>query len=350
MPLVKVDVTVRAPGVVRPSTERTELRAAVSGRIARVLAKDNEPVAAGQVLLELSSRDVDERIARNFVLQKEQEDMIADLKVLIDAAGGDGAARPEPHFQTAAMQQELARFHTQLEANRIAAAKAAKDAGRISALGGKGLVSQSDIDASGFEVERLRAERAVLLKQSLSGWQSRLRDEEIILEQRRSEAQRLQEEKSYLVVRAPVAGALQGFIGLAEGAHVMEGQSFGAVSPSDELLVETFVSPRDVGLIRTGQLARLQVDAFPYTQWGLVNARVVQIAEDASVNGQQLLFRVLLRPERLSLQLPNGVTGTLRKGMTLNARYIVNRRSLFQALFEKTADWMNPQHGGSDGG
>jgi hypothetical protein len=54
LPLVKVDVTVRAPGVVRPTTERTELRVPIGAQIAQVLAHDNDTVVETLV----SSKDV----------------------------------------------------------------------------------------------------------------------------------------------------------------------------------------------------------------------------------------------------------------------------------------------------
>jgi hypothetical protein len=74
-------------------------------------------------------------------------------------------------------------------------------------------------------------------------------------------------------VRAPVAGSIQGLTGLSPGAWLTAGQSIGAVSPADTLIVETFVSSKDVGLLKPGQSAHLQIDAYPYTQWGCLTPR-----------------------------------------------------------------------------
>jgi HlyD family secretion protein len=38
----------------------------------------------------------------------------------------------------------------------------------------------------------------------------------------------------------------------------------------------------------------------------------------------------------------NGVKGNLKKGMTFQARFILTKRSLFQLLYDKADDWMNP--------
>ncbi|MCK7555325.1 HlyD family secretion protein [Chitinophaga sedimenti] len=44
LPFIKVDVSVKAPGLVRPVTEKNELRAMVAGTIEEVLVRDGEAV------------------------------------------------------------------------------------------------------------------------------------------------------------------------------------------------------------------------------------------------------------------------------------------------------------------
>ena len=71
LPLLQVDVTVRSAGMVRPASERAEIKSALGGHVERVWAHDNEQVEAGQPLLELTARDAAERLARNRALQEE---------------------------------------------------------------------------------------------------------------------------------------------------------------------------------------------------------------------------------------------------------------------------------------
>lgn len=358
LPLIDVDITVRAAGVVRPAVERIELKAAVSGRIARVFVKDNESVKAGQALIEVSTRDLEERLSRNRALQVEKGDMLADLSLLTAANAETGgsvldAGRAEltdGSFRTLESRQSYLQVRAQLQSGRVTLAKARADLGRLEMLASKELVTKSDLDAAQYSVRNAEAQELVIIRQALNNWKTSLRTEKIDRDNLITEERRMVEELTYATVRAPADGAVQGFLGFVEGGYLVAGQSLGSVSPDAGLLVETAVSPRDIGLIRTGQTARLQIDAFPYTQWGLLDARVEQIAGDAMLSGQQLYFRVLLKPQKDTMSLRNGVEGTLRKGMTLSARFVVNRRSLLQALYENTADWINPQHGGSDAG
>lgn len=86
LPLVQVDVTLAAPAQVRAATERTDIRAAVSGRIRRLWVADNTAVAAAEPLLELDARAVDARLAHNRARQQHARDVLHDLTLLSTAA------------------------------------------------------------------------------------------------------------------------------------------------------------------------------------------------------------------------------------------------------------------------
>lgn len=47
--------------------------------------------------------------------------------------------------------------------------------------------------------------------------------------------------------------------------------------------------------------------------------------------------------ERDYLQLKDGRTGRLKKGMTVSAHFMVTRRSLFDLLHQKMDSWVNPK-------
>lgn len=396
LPLIKVDVSVRAAGLVRPQTERADLRPAVSGHIAAVLVRDNDRVRAGQPLLVLRARDLDERLAHNLSMQRERTAAIHDLKNLTtdytdrtDKAGSDlrasfssDSARVEvnalhlpsvkitasdasssvasvqsvvnsssTNFLTPAFQQEHTQLLAHLESYHPAKTKARNELARYTTLSAKGIATQQELDNARYEAERLEAEIRLLIAQTLSRWQTRLRDEQTAQADLISGEQRLREEATQYTLRAPVDGVLVGFTGWSTGGFVAAGQSLGAVSPEDALQVETYVSPRDIGLVRVGQPARIQIDAYPYTQWGTLDGTVIAISGDlnsigaASGGGSSAppVFKVLIRPAAAFLTLPNGVRGELKKGLTLSARFLVARRSLLQIFYQDVSAWLDPK-------
>lgn len=371
LPLVKVDISVRAAGLVRPVTERVEVRPAVSGHIAQVLSRDNERVQLGQPLLVIRSRDLEERLARNHALQAEHADLVGDLHLLTtepvmvmgnpsgDTVKKDGIAGPlfassllhggsvvKPFLRTAALKQEQAQLFAQQESYRLAENKAGNELTRYTILEAKGIATRQELENASYEVQRLQAESRLLLEQTLARWQARLRDELMAQASLVSEAERLREEQTLYTIRAPADGQLVGFNGWSAGGFISAGQSLGVVSPNDALMVEVQVSSRDAGLVHVGQMARLQIDAFPYTQWGTLDGVVTAISGDLMAGGNATTptFKVTVRPMATFVLLPNGLRGDLKKGLTLSARFFVNRRSLFQLLHDEASAWLDP-HG-----
>lgn len=345
LPFVMVDVSIRAAGLVRPTTARAELRPAVSGHIAEVLARENETVRAGQPLLMIRSRDVEERLARNHALQAEHAALLADLRFLTT----ESVTGPETRsaLATSILQQEHAQFLAQLDSFRLAETKASTELARYATLAAKGIATRQELDHARYESERLQAESRLLIEQTLARWQTKLREQHTTLAGLLSEAQRLREELAQFTVRAPADGVLVDFHGWSVGGFLAAGQSVGAVSPGDALQVEVHVPPRDIGLVRVGQTVRLQIDAYPYTQWGTLDGTVTAISGDlvgnATDTGQAIGFKVFIQPAARFLTLPDGRRGELKKGLTLSARFLISRRSLFQLLYEESSAWLDPQ-------
>ena len=97
-----------------------------------------------------------------------------------------------------------------------------------------------------------------------------------------------------------------------------------------------------MGLLKLNQQALFQMDALNYREWGLARGVVMEIAKDITLIGEQPVFKVKCRLETPSLRLKNGYEVRLQKGMSLQARFVVIKRTLAQLLFDKVEDWINP--------
>ena len=87
----------------------------------------------------------------------------------------------------------------------------------------------------------------------------------------------------------------------------------------------------------------LQIDAFNYRQWGAIQAVVSDISGDVFQGpDRNPFFEVRCKLGDKVLALKNGYQGRLKQGMTLQARFPVTRRTLFQLLFDDVNDWLNP--------
>lgn len=123
---------------------------------------------------------------------------------------------------------------------------------------------------------------------------------------------------------------------------VFANQDLAQISPDTSLIVESFVNPNDIGLLQKNMPVRFQVDAFNYNQWGLATGKVLEISNDVHIVNERPVFKVKCLLDKEYLQLKNGYKGYLKKGMTLQARFMVTERTLWQLLYDKVDDWINP--------
>ncbi|RZL28184.1 MAG: HlyD family efflux transporter periplasmic adaptor subunit, partial [Pedobacter sp.] len=141
----------------------------------------------------------------------------------------------------------------------------------------------------------------------------------------------------------PLTGTVQELKGIQPGSSISANEILGEISPDSGLIAETYVQPKDIGLLNIGTKARFQIDAYNYNQWGMATGKIISISSDVFMqNGGQPFFKVRCLLDKNSLNLKNGYVGKIKKGMTLQARFFVTRRTLFQLLYDKADDWLNP--------
>jgi HlyD family secretion protein len=101
---------------------------------------------------------------------------------------------------------------------------------------------------------------------------------------------------------------------------------------------------------------KIQIDAYPYAQWGMLDGEVAAISEDASpvYRGapgglSAFQFKVIIHPIATALRLPSGLCGELKKGLTVQTRFFIVRRSLFRLLYDDIRSSFDPHPVPSDG-
>jgi HlyD family secretion protein len=201
------------------------------------------------------------------------------------------------------------------------------------------------LDAKEAEYRQLQEEYRGLIQRQLTQWQADLSTHRLSLSELKAQERQLLQERELYTLRATVGGTIQQWAGKYEGSAVQAGEALGVISPDSNLLVECYVKPADMGLLRLNQQVLFQIDALNYREWGLAKGKVVDIAKDFSVQNQQNplpVFKVKCRLDTPTLRLKNGYIARLQKGMTLQARFVVTRRTLAQLVFDKVEDWLNP--------
>ncbi len=189
--------------------------------------------------------------------------------------------------------------------------------------------------------------RESLAKGSLSDL-SRASDDASV---RRNELTKAQHRRALLEIRAPVDGTVEQLRVRTVGSAVQAAQPLLNIVPhGGPLFVEALVPNAEIGFVRTGQLVRIKVDAFPFTDYGVLYGTVASIGND-SVDGLEedsrpqaptlSGFKIRIRIADDALRYGNCTKGgpkadchalRLSPGMRVQAEIRTGRRRIIQYL------------------
>ena len=140
---------------------------------------------------------------------------------------------------------------------------------------------------------------------------------------------------SLVVLRAPCDAIVHEIAAFSEGSAVREAESLITLVPVSDVEVEANIDPRDIGLVKCGDEARIKLDPFPFQRFGTLTGRVRLISEDTFQeqlgNGAtRTYYRARLTVEGRVSQVPENFR--LQPGMRLTAEIKVGERRLIEYL------------------
>jgi membrane fusion protein, peptide pheromone/bacteriocin exporter len=335
LPLVMIDISSQSRGIIRSTTDNVPLTSLVNGKVVSVNLKNNRLVHKGDTLVQLTQESLNTEKYTNESLASDLQNRISDLSRIVTSSNAV--------LTTAELQQEWNSYNSkknELE-SKIAQAKIVYD--RNKQLFDKGIIARAEFEKYSFDYTYSEQSLSSLIKSQKSVWQNQKRDLENQLKNLKGTLNKIDVESKNYVITAPISGTIENFSGIQVGSFLNASQPIATISATDKLIVESSVSPSDIGLIHKNQKVKFQIDAFNYNQWGLLEGKVIDIDHNITIQGEQTFFKVRSILNKTELQLKSGYKTKVSKGMTLTTRYILTRRSLFDLLFDKMDDWLNPK-------
>lgn len=347
-------------GQLLPSAGMLTLAAQTTGTITRALVHEGERVTTGQPLVEVSanlvsaSGDTYQQIATQLRTQEAQvRASLDDLRPQIKSQTRDLRRRigmlqaqiGQTDGQIALQQKEAAASEHLLqkaapllkrgdisvvEFDQYQASALSQQAG-IKTLAGQRLTTEQQLSSLRAQLAQLPLDTAVKANQ-LRGQLAQL------------DAQLAQNSaQGGTLLRAPHAGIVSTLL-VEPGQHVAAGQSLLSILPKGSNLEAQLLVPSSaIGFVSLGNRVVLRYQAFPYQKFGQQYGKVVQVsrsalspAEAASLLGQNVaipLYRVLVKLDRQSIDA-YGKAEALKPGMALDADILLDRRNLWQWVFE----------------
>lgn len=335
LPVIKVDISSQSRGIIRSKTDNVPISSIVSGRITWLKLRNNLSITKGDTLIKIAKEGLHAEKANQSELSNTIIELQQDLSNIIKGS--------TVNIKTATAREELHKFlshKTELQ-SKITQAELCYN--RNKTLFDKGIIASAEYEKQVYELQFANQALQSFVSQQKSAWENQKRDLEERVQHIDGSISKIKVEENNYVVIAPISGTIESFSGLQIGSFINASQAIATISASDKLIVESSISPNDIGLIKKNQVVKFQIDAFNYNQWGLLEGKVIDIDRNITIQGEQAFFKVRCNLNSLEMKLKSGCKTKVSKGMTLTTRYIITRRSLFDLLFDKVDDWLNPK-------
>ena len=334
LPIIKIDISSQSRGIIRSKIDNVPVTSAVSGKIVALKLKNNALVQKGDTLLIISKENLESEKQLNDTIYKTNETILQDLEMVL---------KGKFNLQTSLIREEYYKYTTQKTELQSKVAQAQINYNRYKTLFEKGVIAKAEFEKYQFDLQFAKQALNSFAKQQMANWQNKKNELTLQLKNITGSNNKLSIEAQNYVLIAPITGTIENFNGVQMGSILSASQPIAHISPTDNLLVESTVSPNDIGLIKPNQKVKFQLDAFNYNQWGLLTGKVIDIDKNITLRENQAFFKVRCALDSKELKLKSGYKTQVSKGMTLTTRYIITRRSLFDLLFDKVDDWLNPK-------
>ncbi|MGA9770639.1 MAG: HlyD family efflux transporter periplasmic adaptor subunit [Blastocatellia bacterium] len=279
-------------GRIEVDTSLYPIASPISGKVTAIHLAVGQEVQKDDLLIEFESEDEKLRLDE---ASKQLSAFTPQLGALRDEVTAEEAARKE---QIAAAQIAIDQARSQLEEAKASVQLAEDEAARSERLQANGLVSEADLARAKTEVRKQRA-AAEALRLQIDKLQANLRngdsDSQVRIERlnrqilaiqgdittAKATSNRLSHDIEKRVIKAPVSGRIGEAVDLRAGAVVNAGDKIGVIIPAGELKVVAYFRPSSaLGRIHPGQSARLRLEGFPWTQYGVIKATVTTVASE----------------------------------------------------------------------
>ena len=216
LPFIYIDISVQGSGVIRPITEKTEIKAAVTELVDSVYVREGQQVNKGDILLRFRTSNPDYKITYQTNCLNDYEAHLADLTYL---SRGEVPA----NFRSPVRQQEYTYFTKRKNELETSLTKAKKEYERMKELLPNKIVSEKDFAQARQTYENARISyEAVAQNHSAQGQ----------------------------AIPSPISGYVKSLL-VKEGDYVTVGQPLVSVTQNRKLFLRADVSEKYYPYLRT---------------------------------------------------------------------------------------------------
>lgn len=334
---IYTEIYVSTRGILGTASQKEIIVSPKSGFVEVSAIKFNKSIGVGDTLLKLDVRSLENQTKELDKRLTLSRDIIADLNYLLFAK--------EVSVKNLKTSKQLQGFTNYEQKQRIIEGKILakkRVLERQESLFEAKVISESEIENDRFEYDALIEEKSHLRAEQKFLWEKERQVERLNRVGLETQIKNLENEKGQYYVIAQRAGTLLNVREITKGKYLNAGESLAELSEDGKLIVELYLPPSKIGLIKINDSINFQIDAYNYRNWGLAKGIIQTISKDIEIIDNQPVFKIIASVNQEYLTLKNGARGEFKKGLTLSARIKIANRSFFDLLYDKVDDWINP--------
>ncbi|MDG6882602.1 hemolysin secretion protein D [Phocoenobacter uteri] len=343
-----VEEVTRGQGSIIPSSREQVIQSLDPGILSEMLVKEGDLVEKGQILLRLDN-------TRSSAILRESQAKMANLEAIAARLTAESQGKklvfPE-HIPDAYKQREESVYDSKKKSlnESIASLKKTKSLldqeARITApLVKRGAVSEIEL----LRIKRQASELQLQITERENRYTTDANNELVKIEselsQARENVKRLEDPVNHSEIRAPLKGVVKNIRINTIGGVISAGQNIMEIVPVDEtLLVEAYISPRDVAYVIPGMKAVVKLTAYDYAIYGGLDGVVTLLSpgalrnekrpSDLNLNPNEAFYRVIVRTNDSKMTDKNGKELPIIPGMIASVDIKTGEKTVFQYLIK----------------
>lgn len=343
-----VDEVTRGQGSVIPSSREQIIQSLDPGILSEMLVKEGDIVEQGQVLLRLDD-------TRSSAILRESQAKVENLEAvtarLIAEAYNQPLSFPE-NLSDKLKNRERSFYQAKKKAleesiKSLVTSKILLDREiRITApIVAKGAMSEVEL----LRMKRQSSELELQMLERQNNYITQANDELVKMQSELAQARENMAvradpvERSY--IRAPLKGIVKNIRINTIGGVVSAGQDIMEIVPlDDKLVVEAYISPRDVAYVHPGMEAVVKLTAYDYAIYGGLDGTVTLLSpgalrdekrpSDLNLDPNEAYYRVLVETNKNILTDKNGKPLPIIPGMIASVDIKTGEKTVFQYLIK----------------
>ena len=342
--LAKIDEVVVAQGDLEPAGAVKPIKAVQSAVVEEIFVKEGQVVEAGQPLIRFDtdkSQAQKSNVSRQLLIEQQR----------ISEQANASRARLE---NLQAKRQSLISKRDSEKLSLVNQDDILRRLDYLTKQGGMGLVQYMQEKDKGQQMRSQIAQTEAAIRQTDAELDEVSSD---LLKQRKEsdrqlsdlERQRVEvkEQLQTELLKSPVRGQVFDLTPTSKGYAVAPNEPLLKIVPLDKLQAKVYVTSKDIGFVKVGQLSEVRLDSYPFTEFGSIKGRVKRISTDSlppDEQNPQPRFPVLIKLDQQKLE-KNGRSYALKSGETLSANLVLREKrviTLLTDVIDRAFDALKP--------